>query len=231
MLCWQNTVVKVWLGTKTTPSGFQKYLILLRRRWLLNVSTPKILKPLKVVVPAQSPPATDMKVSYDSYKCWFDEFKDYFTDLWFEETYNFIPAPGLRSRFSGNNRQTYRTWMGQIGCVHVFLKFFILWCSIVTMLRHHYTQETSRFPVPSLKSEFGSKEPVVGWLFPPSLPSFARIVLKIAIAMWKKHQASSPHDETGNLVTITVQLTQTDENKLAADDTKLAAVIFSLAAL
>lgn len=87
MLCWQNTVVKVWFGTKTL-SGFQKYLILLRRRWLLNVSTPKILKPLKVVVPAPSPPATDMKVSYDSYKCWFDEFKNYFTDLWFEETYN-----------------------------------------------------------------------------------------------------------------------------------------------
>lgn len=49
--------------------------------------------------------------------------------------------------------------------------------------------------------------------------------------MWKKHQASSPRDETGNLVTITVQLTQTDENKLADDNTKLAAVIFSLAAL
>ena len=65
-----------------------------------NISL-KILKPLKMVVPAPSPPATDMKVSNDSYKCWFDTFKKdtHFTDLWFKETYRVL-ALGLRLRFT-----------------------------------------------------------------------------------------------------------------------------------
>lgn len=117
-----------------------------------------------------------LKVSYDSYKCWFDTFKKdtHFTDLWFEETYN---VHILSWRLDWGYDSQLGTWFymtapqkqpANVSYVNGPQRSrshfaFILWCSIAEMLRHPYTRETSRIQVPSLKSKSDFKD--VDWRY------------------------------------------------------------------
>lgn len=113
-----------------------------------------------------------LKVSYESYKCWFDTLKkDFHSSVVWRNVQcpHFILAPGLRLRLTAWQQATApQQQPANVSYVNGPQRSrshfaFILWCSIAEMLWHPYTRETSRIQVPSLKSKSDFKD--VDWRY------------------------------------------------------------------